>query len=375
MMTSQNLPCEEITAITDAWYNQLAISLNLSVKNFQILQPLAVPKDDASLWEYFNVVPPLTLKYNYWFYKQKTFFSQYAEVINKLAFPESDFKKNIGAGTFAKWNVYLKSLSPAPPPNTLPSVWFKWAMLHAPSVANIGRSDLSAQLLINGGQAALKPYQGAGAKPVDFSPSFSSLKANLAASSSANFSFDSKNDDPNVSSSWVPGYDPNIFGIWTGSWCGFEMNKTFSESTVTIAASFKHFAVVPITPGAWYNSGVFHLALVSESSPPWAIDADWDKYFGENGTLNYVNGSVVAVDGIALTLTSDADFSVEEQYIIKAFVGLGYWPLYCPQQTSSITNTITFENGKMSIELQSEPSNPIIIGNNVLSVRQYLGGI
>lgn len=374
MMTNINLPCDSITAITDAWYNQLAGSLNLSINNFQLIQPLAIAKDDESLWAYFNTIPPPTLKYNYWLYNQPSFFSQYAAVINQLAFPDSTFRKDIGAANYARWTVYLKSLSPQPPANTLPTVWFQWAMINAPSVANIGRTDLSYQLLINSGQAALKPYEGSNAKPVDYLPSFSYLTTTLRASPPTNFSFNSLNDNPNVSKSWIPGYDPNFFGLWTGSWCGLHLNKKFALSTISITVSFDHFCVVPITPGAWYNSGLLHLALVSKTTPPWTTPANWDEYFGSDGTFNYAIGSVLAVDGITLNLTSDADFTADEQILIKAMVEMGYWPLYSLQQSSIITNNISFESGKMTIQVQSTPGNPILIGNNVFGINQYLGG-
>ncbi len=40
-MTIKSLSCDAITAITDAWYNQLCSSLHLSPDHFQLLQPAA----------------------------------------------------------------------------------------------------------------------------------------------------------------------------------------------------------------------------------------------------------------------------------------------------------------------------------------------
>jgi len=373
-MTNKNLPSDAVTAITDAWYNQLSASLQLSVKNFQLLQPAAIPNDDESLWAYFNSVPPATLKYNYWYYNQPTFFDQYAAIVNQLTFPDSAFKKDIGDDNYTNWNDYLDSLPVPPPANTLPLIWFQWAMINAPSVANIGRSDLSQQFLFTCGQAALLPYQGTDAKPADFAPSFANLVATLQVSSSASFSFNSANDNPDVSNSWVPGYDPNFFGLWTGSWSGFGISKKFALSKISISIQFDHFAVLPITLGPWYNSSLLHVALVSDSTPPWANAADWNKYFGKHGTFNYANGSVIAADGISLTLTADAAFTDEELSVIEAQIGMGYWPIYGMQQSSAITNTVTAEPGKLTIQMQSAPGNPVLLGMNVFGIRQYLGG-
>jgi len=372
-MNNKDLSCESITGITDAWYNQLCESLQLLNSSFQLMLPVAAPENNESLWTYFDLVPPATLKYNYWYYDQPTFFSQYAAILKQLQFPESTFENDIGKATYAKWNSYLQGLPQPPPENTLPAVWFQWAMLNAPVVANIGRSDLACQILIKSGARALAPYQGPNAKLPDFLPSFSDLVATLQSAPPADLLFTSTNGNPDVSNSWVPGIDPGFFGIWTGSWCGFRFNKKFAKSAVTLSVKFDHFAVVPITPGAWYNSGLLHLALASQSVPPWNSSTGWDKYFGQHGTLNFALGSVIAANGISLTLTSDAEFTSEEQAVIKSQVEMGYWPLYC-RHKAVITNDILFETGKMTITCNAAAGNPVLIGNNVFKIGQYLGG-
>jgi hypothetical protein len=80
------------------------------------------------------------------------------------------------------------------------------------------------------------------------------------------------------------------------------------------------------------------------------------------------------VDGISLTLTSDADFTSEEQAIIKSQCGAGYWPLYGGQLSPIITNEISFDSGKLTIKCNSEPGHPILPGNNVFKINQHLGG-
>lgn len=373
-MTTQNLSCDAFTGITNAWYNQLCSKLNLPVSNFQLIQPIGIPASDEALWAYLNLVPPQTLKFNNWYYNQPTFFSQYAGIVNQLQFPDSLFQKDIGKATYTKWNTYLKSLPTPPPDNTLPTVWFQWAMLNAPTVANIGRTDLNNQLLINSALAALAPYQGANAKLPDFSPTLSSLTATLQASPSTEFSYASSDANPNVSNSWVPGNDPSFFGIYTGSWCGFLINQKFAQSNITLSVAFEHFAVTAVTPGPWYNSGLLNLALYSKATPPWSSATGWDGYFGVNGTFNYAIGAFLAVDAISLTLTSDADFTSEEQAIIKSQLGAGYWPLYGGQLSPIITNEISFDGGNMTIKCNTEPGHPIIIGNNVVKINLYLGG-
>jgi hypothetical protein len=373
-MSINKLSCDSVTRITDAWYNQLCGSLHLSNNHFQLTQPVAIPSNNETLWAYINCVPSKTLKYNIWYYNQPTFFSQYAAIVNQLQFPESSFEKDIGEATYAKWDNYLKGLPQPPPANTLPTLWFQWAIMNAPLVANIGRTDLACQVLIKSGQAALAPYQGPHAKSPEFLPLLSDVMTTLQASAPADFLFTSTNGNPDVSNSWVPGNDPNFFGLWTGSWCGFSINKKWAQSAISMSVQFEHFSVVPVTPGAWYNSGLLHFALASNSVPPWNSNIGWETYFGIDGTLNYAIGSVVAVDGISLSLMSDADFTSEEQAVIRSQVELGYWPLYCPRRSAVITNEISFESGKMTITCHSKPENPILLGNNVFKISEYLGG-
>lgn len=373
MTTTHDTQTEAMTAITDGWYNQLIGSLNLSNRHFQLLQPPAVPVNDQGLWDCLNVVPPVTLKFNRWFFQQPTFFSQYAAVVNGLSFPESAFIQDIGADTYLQWKAYLDSLAPPPPPNTLPSVWFQWAMVHAPSVANIGRSDLSTQLLVESAQAVLQPYEGPDAKPADFSPSLSDLKNTLRASSGTSFYFDSANADPDVSDSWVPGDDPNYFGIWTGSSAAFHVSRKFASGKITASVQFDHFATVPVIPGPWYNSSLLHQAWASQSTPPWIDGADWQTYFGTTGSFTHAVGSLLAADGITFTLTSDADFTTAEQAIIKGLAAMGDWPVYCPVSSAVLSNSVTIGPGSLTIRFKSAPGSPVIMGFNVLDIRSYVG--
>lgn len=371
-MTVNNTDCDSFTVITNAWYNQLCKSLNLSADHFQLVQPLAIPANDETLWACMNQVPPNTLKYNFWHYDQPAFFREYAAIVKQLQFPDSSFEKDIGKTVYAKWNDYLQGLPQPPPENTLPAIWLQWATLNAPSAANIGRTDLACQVLIKGAQAALAPYLQPDAQSPDFLLSFSDLVTALQASPSTSFTFDSGTCNPDVSNSWVPGNDPVFFGLYIGSKCERQLSKKFLESVIAVTVQFEHFAVIPVTPGAWYNSGLLHLAFASPSAPPWKGNTNWNDFFGANGTLNYALGSVVAVDGISLTLTSDADFTSEEQAIITS--QLGYWPMYGQQEKGIITTDVSFDPGTMTIYYNVAPGNPVIIGNNVFAIGQYLGG-
>ncbi|WP_205513571.1 hypothetical protein [Longitalea arenae] len=373
-MMPNKFACDQMTAITNAWYNQLCESLQLSYNHFQLFQPVLVAQNNDDLWARIHSVPPKTLKYNSWYYDQPRFFSEYAAIVNQLRFQESSFEESIGEAVYTKWKTYLQGLAQSPPDHTLPTVWFQWALLHAPELANTGRSALASELLIKSGLAALRAYQGPNARSPELLPAYADLISTLQASPSVAFEWNSINGKPDVSNTWVPANDPNLFGLWTGSWCGFLLNQKFAQHPISIAACFEHVSVVAVTPGPWYHAGLLHLALASRSVPPWNSAAGWDKYFGQDGSLNYAIGAVVAVDGISLTIYSDAAFAPEEQALIGSQVHMGYWPMYCPQTSAVVRNELTFDGGKMTIRCQSAPGKPVIIGGNVFRIGQYLGG-
>jgi hypothetical protein len=182
------------------------------------------------------------------------------------------------------------------------------------------------------------------------------------------------NGNSNVLNSWVPGNDPALFGLSTGSWSGFYISEKFGQSAISVSLQCEHVAVIPATPGPWYNSGLLHLALASQSVPPWSSAAGWNTYFGLDGILNFAIGSVIAVDGLSLNLTSDAGFNSEEQAMIESQVVMGYWPLYCSEASLAISNDISFNGGKMTITCRSATGTPVLIGNNVFAIKKYLGG-
>lgn len=203
--------------------------------------------------------------------------------------------------------------------------------------------------------------------------SLADLQATLQVAASISFVFNSADCNKDVSGSWAPGNAASFFGLWTGSWCGFRIAAKFAASTISISITFDHVAVVKVIPGAWYSSGLLQQALATKASPPWSNPAGWNTYFGADGSLNYAIGAVVAVDGISLTLTTDVDFTEEEQDVIQSQAAMGYWPLYCPQSTAAVKTGVVFEPGKTTITITTPSGISVLLGYNVFKVNQYLG--
>jgi hypothetical protein len=85
--------------------------------------------------------------------------------------------------------------------------------------------------------------------------------------------------------------------------------------------------------------------------------------------------SLLIVDGITATVTSDAIFDTADRTSIQQNSQSGFWPLYCPSEPTGgvVTNTVTFPQDTLQIQTTTAPGNPIVIGANVLSIAQVLG--
>ena len=138
------------TPITNNWHNKLAKSLNIFIDDFLIFQPSVIINNETDLHINLNLIPTEShITSGKLTGNQTDFYTQYMDVIKKLPAYESGFEHHIGSENHTKWKSYLNSLSAKPKINEMPSIWFSWAMIHAPAVANVGRSDLSRQIINN----------------------------------------------------------------------------------------------------------------------------------------------------------------------------------------------------------------------------------
>lgn len=378
-MAANPSPYGPMTLLQNRWYNGLLSGLGMSPQTFQILQPAAViATSDSELWTIQNQVPPFTLTWNSWVYSSSRFFTEYAAVVPQMQFPENTFELDIGASTYQAWQRYLKKMSQPPQQKALPQIFREWALLNAPGVANKGASDLNRMVLIASARDAIRPYQGDNAKPVDFAETVSQLLAVLNQSSPAEFNVDLNTTSADVGDTWTQGLDPCFFGLWTGSWCGRNFNRKFAASLVQVSCRFEHWTILTSTPGAWYNSWLLNLAYSSKTAPPWpdSPKPTWDEIFGPGkGSMQRLIASLLVVDEMSVTVTSDATFDVVDQASIRQNSKSGFWPFYCQSEpsTGAVTNTVTFPHDTLKIQTTTSANHPVIIGANVLDIAHYLG--
>lgn len=362
-------------ALQNRWYNRLVEQLDLDRSMFQLAIPLE-PKvaSDLALWAYLNFIPPISLT-RYRSGIVTSFFDEYASLASQLKFPTDEFRQEIGEDNFAAWTDFLEGQSPQPAAGQLPSLFLQWAITFAPEVAQIGASALSQFVLLHAGHGALSPYLGTEGKPADFLNTYDQLLNTLDHSHGRKLDFDSAGTTGEVSDTWSNGINDIGSGIWAANPPTSRMGRLFARHVVNVSVEFKAYANLPITPGAWYNSGLFQLAYSSQGSQPWSSDAnpDWQEFFGPQGSMQYLPASLVAVDGIDATLSSEAHCTPADQDLIARHARDGLWPFYCPD-SDICQNTVSFDQrGSMQLNTRIEPGNPCFLGVNVLNCARYLG--
>lgn len=380
-MTDQSeissLTSEPMMILQNRWYNSLSSHLCLDRSMFQIYHSLkSVVCSDKDLWRIQNLIPPLSLTFNPSIHVNKLFFDEYVSIVNQFQYPENKFREDIGEKIYQKWLVYLKKITPPPPSNKLPMLFRQWSMVTAPSVMSVGVSKLSQMVLVDGAIRRLQAYQGSDEKIIDFKENHAQLISDLASSVGVDFIFDGNFTDDNIENTWTGGIDTGVGGLWFGIDSNSNLSRQFALSRIKVDVKIKSYMISISVPSLWYNSSLFHTAYSNKNTPPWPKNPNptWEDVFGRNGSMQRLIISLVLADGINATINSDAIFCESDQQIILRNASQGLWPLYTPTDNNIVTNTVTFDNSNgMRIETITQPRNPVVIGNNVLPIANYLG--
>ncbi len=379
---------DPLTILQNQWYNTIAAGIGGNA-NFQIIQPSTTLPPTATndlLWHQFNNIPPKALTSNLTLSGGNQFYSDYSAVLSQLTSNALTNFQNVLGSFYPLWQQYLSTLSPSSwTLQTLPSVFFQWAVVNAPSVAGPGRSAYQGALLDPIFQAQTMAFNTAGFvnNTPNFTQGLTQLFQQVPAGSSLNLSFDSNTASSNVTSTWAQGNQGSLFGIFGSSDASTsQLTQIFASSRVTASVSFQKaitfVADPPGPPNGWYSSAALAAAYNSPSgSSPWNPNAtpNWAGTFGPTGNMQQFVGSLIVADGMAVTITSFAEYSSSQQTTITQSSSGGFWPFYWGSGSSTYTNNVSFNsNSNLTYTMTSQVGNPQIIGANVLPVSQYLGG-
>lgn len=370
--------------LQNGWYNGFLKGMGLSEDSFQILQPAPplIPgaTANASLWAYFNNIPPASLTGQFVSSGGNQFFADYLGLLSALEGtiqPPPDPAAVIGEPAYSNWVKYVEGLANAPSINQLPTLFRNWAMLHAPGVAMAGATAYSQILLdpVLAAQTEATMFYSPPATP-DWSVGYAGLAELLAKAPGRDFKFSSETMNINVSGSWTGGGNTGFFGLWGNSSSSSSLSEKFASSFVTVTAHFDHVMTFLATPGSWYNSSAVGLAFAKQAGNPWnpSSSINWQNTFGSDGNMQRFAANLIVASGMKISVTSSAAYSTSDQTTIKSNSSAGFWPFYAAGGGSSSTNTVKFATDEtMTIETASVPGIPLVLGCNVLSASEFLG--
>ena len=382
--------------LTQQWYNAVVTGLSLSPKNFQLYQGTATAGTTSEwIWNILDAIPPKSVN-NFYNPNQSNNFSQdYQAVIANLK-PSSDNSfQNCMGDYYAPWLAYLKS-DKAPDDlfesaTTMAAAFKKWALVNAPSQVNCSAS-LIADFFNDIVTIANTMYANAQAtgKGFAYNVSIEQLQNALQQAPGKSVSMDSKTASSSLDHTWAQ-------ASATGGWGFFSFSASSSYDKLTtmatsaglnIDAKFQHVMTLPGGPLAkvstdpilsqytpWYNSAALSRAYETKDNTVWKNGSpSWDTTFGPNGNMQRVANGLVVVDGIDITMTSNASYSHAEQQTITAAASGGYWPFFSASGSGGNTTAVSFsDSGAMTVKITSPAGNPQLLGVIVTDISDYIG--
>ncbi|PIA78562.1 hypothetical protein BFR04_03235 [Gaetbulibacter sp. 4G1] len=381
--------------LTQQWYNAVVTGLSLDPNNFQLYQGTATTGPTSEwIWNIFDAIPPASIN-NFYNPNQSNNFSQdYQQVIAQLK-PNSDNSFQICMGDYyTDWLTYLQS-DKAPDDvfddaTKMSSVFKKWAFANAPDQVNCAASLIATFFndVVTIANAMFSNAQQAG-KGYAYNTTIAQLKNALQQAPGKSFTMNSKTETSNLDHTWAQ-------ASVTGGWGFFSFSASSSYDKLSIKtttagldidAKFSHVTTLPGGPLAkvstdpilskytpWYNSSAFSRAYGTKDNTVWKNGSpSWDSTFGSDGNMQRVTNGLVVVDGIDITITSDATYSTEDQRTITAAASGGYWPFFSADASGGNHTKVTFsDSGKMTTRYTNPAGNPQLLGVLVTKTDDYI---
>lgn len=358
--------------LQNRWYNFLVDRLSLDRSLFQLWLPTApIEASDAALWRAENVVPPASLTFHRGHRAVARFSDQYAAVRSQTEASTGSIAQAIGGSHAEAWDAHLSTLDRLPAATELPALFQKWSARRAIGAMSAGVAWLSRAVLDKTGSP---PAPGVAANGLPYRGGYADLRNLLNASPGASAIFDSAAVSAEVSGAWADGADSGLVGLWESSESA-PLHRKFAASRVVANVEIAARAQWAVIPSDWYQSSTLATAFSSAASPPWRRDANpnWSDLFALDGSLRRAPASLIVIDGIDITVTSDAEFMPDEQKLIHEHAQEGLWPLYAPA-TGAVDTAVRFGvANNLSMRISTRRDHPIILGANVLGIARYLG--
>jgi hypothetical protein len=384
---------QAMETLTAQWYNAVITGCGLDRDTFQLFQGNGtIGSTSENMWNIFDVVPPLSVSHYYNPSQANVFSSDYGSVVNNLIPQNSTEFQNSMGDYYAKWTAYLDTNPPMPAGGIL-QLFKNWAQLHlSPGLAQKCYTEYQQ---VAGGvvPVAVQMWSDAGGATSQkaYNHTIVELQDQLATVRGRSFSMNSATESSDVTDSWAKGSVGGWYDIFAGeaggSWEKFTSSVT--KSGVVVTATFDHlltFAAAglakastdPILSGyqPWYYEPALSLGYHHDDNLVWQHGApSWADTFGPKGNLLRTASALVVIDGVKISVRSQASFDSVEQQQIKAHAKVGFFPFFEADASGGWSNDVEFDDaGRMTMSSQSPTGNPQTLGAIVTPIGGTLGG-
>lgn len=378
---------DAMNTLSAQWYNAVTAGCGLSKDEFQLVQgSVPVGTTSENLWAIFDSVPPLTASTFYNPAQINKFSQDYAGVISALI-PQGSlqFQKDMG-DYYTQWNNYKKTITPPPPTAMAMSQAFAaWANTNLPqSQVPLCTGDynsmladpieLASNLLLAVEFATVNP------KICAYTTTIGQLNQALNNAPSKSVKLNSTTDSSDVSETWAKTESAGIFGIFGlgGDSSYDDITTKLTTAGAVIDANFEKLVTLTAGPLSqpstdnelqnytpWFNGAALHEGYAKPDNTVWKAgdSISWDSTFGPNGNMQRCASALVIVDGITVTMTSNAALSTSEQATFRAAAGGGVFPFWEGTHSEGWNRNVSFDDqGNVTVTSTSPIGNPQILG-------------
>ncbi|HEY0555002.1 MAG TPA: hypothetical protein VGG20_12100 [Thermoanaerobaculia bacterium] len=324
-----------------AWYDAVVAAFGLSPRTF-LLARAQIPLGETSpdLWDYFDSVP----FEDGHFYELQLFnrFSVgYGAVVN-LLIPQSGTAWRIAVGEhYSQWVEYLAS-SPPIPPRGMRELFTAWAQENIPDPALAQAAITAYQQVLNDVVPVAQDRFNEAKGPYAYSRSIDEACDQTRRGTRIELLFTSSQSATPRREAASP-----FAAQLAGAELSLEARGHAERAAAKLAAShvaggavFAHQAQVCAAPlqAADVIGGEPYPPWFSEAALSYAYDnpciawpADmkptWEQTFGPSGSLRRLVKSLLLVDGVEMTLVSDAELTDDEKTALQQAATAGFTPL------------------------------------------------
>jgi hypothetical protein len=381
--------------LTAQWYNSLTTALSLSPNDFQLAQgELLTPTSTERLWDMMNQIPTESIAQYYTPATTNTFSSDYQSMLSYLHAPAQKAFQDAMGDNYTAWKTaagaYLSDPNNAAaikaaggPAQALLAYFGTWAAINldpgtAAQCTTLYAASYDSPIYI----ASLVMMNLKPGAAVPYPETHPQLISDLGQGPSVSFEMDSATASTSLAQSWTSSTSSDggtYFYSTSSSSEASDFTQKFASSQVTVNTTYQHvlttqvqaLASGTVIEGAatylpWFYPAALAAAYQDQGSDLWSDTAQWARFFGPDGSLQYVATGLVIVDGVTHTVTSDASYSSAEQTYAhsQSSSSYGCWPYYVSNSSSSTTQTSTSfdDSGHMTVTTTSPVGNPLVIG-------------